>query len=210
MNCFETEKHLSAYMESDLPALEMKQVRQHLAQCKKCAALSGALPLTVDLCRTYPEPEMDPGLLDRILARTAGSSVPVPFYESLKRFVVRPILNPRFAVGAGLTALFFALMVNLTLPHMSMALSSVSTERVYTLMDQGVQHLYGQGLKAYDKKNEWQAQLSYFKNRMIHKLQYMIERFDIPEAGEARPVTRQRRETGPREEKSSSLRWMPV
>ncbi len=210
MNCFEAEKHLSAYMESDLPALEMKQVGQHLAQCEKCAALLGALHLTVDLCRTYPEPEMNPRLLDSILIRTAGSVAPVSFYERLKRFVVQPILTPRFAVGAGLTALFFVLMVNLMLPRMSMALSTVSPERVYALMDHSVQHLYGQGLRAYDKKNEWQAQLSYIKNRMINKLQYMMERFDIPEEGGAKPVPPERQETDPLQKKSSSLRWIPV
>lgn len=210
MNCFEAEEYLSEYMESGLPDFEMKQVRRHLAQCPKCAALLHAMRITVDACRNYPEPEMNPRLLDRILARTTGSPAPVSFYERLRRFVIQPILTPRFAVGAGLTALFFALMVNLMLPRMSMALSSVSPSRVYTLMDQSVQRLYGQGLKAYDKKNEWQAQISYFKNRMINRLQYMMEKFDVPEEGREEPVAPERKEENSFRERSSDLRQIPV
>jgi hypothetical protein len=210
MNCFEAERYLSAYMESELPALGMKQVGQHLAQCPQCAALLDAMHLTVDLCRTCHEPEMDPLLPDRILARTSGRPEPVSFYERLKRFALQPVLTPRFAVGAGLTALFFALTVNLMLPRMSMALSSMSPAQVYTAMDRGVQRLYGQGLKAYDKKNEWQAQISYFKNRVINRLQYMIEKFDVPAESGEEPFVPEGQKKDPLEEKRSSLRLMPA
>lgn len=210
MKCIEAEDYLSEYMETGLPDSGMERIRQHLEQCTKCAALLDAMRLTVDLCRNSPEPEMDPRLLDRILARTAGRPEPLSFYERLKRFVIQPILTPRFAAGAGLTALFVALMVNLMLPQMSTTLSSVSPSRVYAFMDQGVQRLYGQGLKAYGKKNEWQAQISYFKNRVISRLQYMIEKFDIPEEGVKKPVTPELLEKHPLKEERSSLPLMPA
>jgi len=210
MNCFEAQENLSAYMESELPAVEMGQVGQHIAQCAECAALMDAMKLTVDLCRNYPEPEMDPRLMDRILARTVWSPVPGTLFERLRRFVVQPLLTPRFAFGAGLTALFFALMVNLMLPSVSTALSSVSPAGIYDFMDQSVQRIYGQGLKAYDKKNEWEAQLSYYKNRMFSRLQYMIEKFDIPSEGTEDPVAPDRPEKSPLGEERSGLRRTPV
>ena len=210
MKCIEAEDYLSEYMETGLPDSGMERIRQHIEQCTQCAALLDAMRLTVDLCRSHPEPEMDPRLLGRILARTARHTEPVSFYERLKRFVIQPILMPRFAAGVGLTALFVALMVNLILPRMSTTLSSVSPSRVYAFMDQGVQHLYGQGLKAYDKKNEWQAQISYFKNRMINRLQYMIEKFDIPEEGVKKPVAPELREDRPLKEERSSLPLIPA
>ena len=210
MNCSEAQEYLSEYMESGLPAFEMERMRQHLAQCTECAALLEAMKLTVDLCRNCPEPEMDPRLMDRILVRTAWSPVPGTLYERLKRFVVQPLLTPRFALGAGLTALFFALMVNLMLPRMSTALSSISPSQVYDFMDQNVQRLYGQGLKAYDKKNEWQAQISYYKNRMFSRLQYMMEKFDVSDEETGNSVAPDRQEKNPLGEERSELRLMPV
>ena len=210
MNCLEAQEQLSQYMEAGLPDILRMQVRQHLARCPECAALLDAMRLAVDLCRNYPEPEMDPRLLDRILVRTGGNPIPASFHARLKRFVLQPLLTPRFAVGAGLTALFFALTVNLMLPRMSMALSSVSPSRVYTLMDQSVQHLYGQGLKAYDKKNEWQAQFSYYKNRMFNMLQYMREKFDIPAEGRKDPAASERQQKNPPGEERSDLRLFPA
>ena len=77
-------------------------------------------------------------------------------------------------------------------------------------MDRGVNHLYGEGLKAYDKKNEWEAQISYLKNRMISRLQYMMEKFDTPEEGWEEPVVQERQEENPLEEKSTELGLIPV
>ena len=210
MNCFEVEECLSEYMESGLPAFEMDRVRRHLEQCPKCAALLEAVRVTVDLCRNYPEPEMDPRLLDSILAGTTGSPAPVSLYERMRRLIIQPMLTPRFAAGAGLTALFFVLMANLMLPRISTALSSVSPSQVYAVVDQSFHRLYGQGLKAYDKKNEWEAQISYFKNRVINRLQYVIEKFDIPEEESKDPVAPERRKENPLGEKRSGLQLVPA
>jgi hypothetical protein len=53
------------------------------------------------------------------------------------------------------------------------------TEWIHRL-DRGVQGIYAEGLKAYDTKNEWQAQLTFFKNNVFHKLGFMIEQLDVP------------------------------
>ncbi len=47
-------------------------------------------------------------------------------------------------------------------------------------MDRGVQGIYAEGLRAYDKKNEWQAQFTFLKNNVFHKLGFMIEQLDVP------------------------------
>jgi hypothetical protein len=197
MKCIEAEEYLSGYMESVLPSTEMERVRRHLEQCPRCAALLDAMRFAVEICRNYPEPEMDPRLPDRILARTTGR--PASFYERLRRFVLQPLLAPRFAFGVGLAVLFFALTVHLIFPRMPAALSSLTPSSVYAFMDRGVRQLYGEGLKAYDKKNEWQAEFSYFKKRLMHKMQYMMEKFDITAGRLEAPVeTDGERGTGPR------------
>lgn len=208
MKCMEAEERMSEYMEGGLPPAGMERMRRHLAQCPRCAALLDAVRLAVDACRNCPEPEMDPRLPGRILARTAGCPAPVPFRVRLKRFFLEPLLAPRFAVGAGLTALFFALTVHFMLPRVPDALARVSPSQIYTFMDRGVRRLYGEGLRAYDKKNRWQAEFSYLKESMIHRLQYVMEKFDASAGGSGAPAeTEMRKETG---ERSSGLRRMPA
>lgn len=211
MNCLEIEERLSAYMESDLPAVELKQVEMHLKECSGCAALLDAMHHTVSLCRDFPELEIADQLVDRILVRTSGHPRPMSVFERFRRFVIQPLLVPRFAVGTGMTVLFFALLVNFILPPVSVDVSSTSPSQIYTFMDRSVQHIYSKGLKAYDIKNEWQAQLTYFKSKMIHRLQFMIERFDIPTAETKAPFNPdQQKESIPQEKYRTSFPVHPM
>ena len=73
------------------------------------------------------------------------------------------------------------------LPRMSVALSELSPSGIFGLMDRGGQHIYGEGLRAYEKKNEWQAQLIYFKNNVFNKLNFVIEQFETPIEGRNQP-----------------------
>jgi hypothetical protein len=199
MNCLKAEECLSEYMESGLRAAEMKQVKMHLEECSRCSELLDAMRLTVSLCRNCPDLEMGDRLLDGILARTSGSPARMSFYERFTRFFVQPLLRPRYAFGTGLTILFFAILVNLIIPRMPADLSTLSPSQIYAFMDRSVQRIYSKGLKAYDIKNEWQAQLSFYKDNMIHRLQFMMERFDVPTALEEGPVMPDpQRENSPR------------
>lgn len=45
----------------------------HLAQCEACRRLKARLELIDEMVRTQPIPEPRPGLVDEILAATAGS-----------------------------------------------------------------------------------------------------------------------------------------
>jgi hypothetical protein len=90
------------------------------------------------------------------------------------------MLTPRFAAGAALALLFLALSVTLARPHMSTVASFLSPVEMLHRLDRGVQGIYAEGLKAYDKKNEWQAQFTFFKNNVFHKLGFMIEQLDVP------------------------------
>ena len=50
-------------------------------------------------------------------------------------------------------------MLDVMLPKLSVTISSLSPTELVRLMDRGAQQLYGEGLRAYNKKNEWQDQL---------------------------------------------------
>ena len=210
MNCQKAEECLSDYMESALPSAEMKQVSMHLVECSKCSALLDAMRITVSVFRDCPDLEPGDRLLDNILVRTAGHSRSMPFFERFKRFFVQPLLAPRFAVGTGLTVLFFLLLVNFLIPAISGDSPAVSQSRIYTFMDQGLQRIYSQGLRVYDKKNEWQAQLTFLADNMLDKLQYMIDSYDIPVEGGNAPVSPDQKDENTTRGKDRRPGLMPV
>jgi hypothetical protein len=210
MNCSKIEEQLSEFLESSLPAGEMDKISEHLKTCPNCSALLDEMRSTVSLCRSYPTLEMDLDLVEKILLRTSGRPRTRSFQELVRQYFIRPLLTPRFAVGAGLAALFLVLLVNLVLPRMSLTVAAFSPSELFKIMDRGVQQLYGEGLKAYDKKNEWQAQFTYFKNNAINRLRFMMEQLDVPMEGRKKseePV--QHKEKGS-SQKNSGLRFFPA
>jgi hypothetical protein len=183
MDCLKIEQWLSEYMESSLAAEEMSQVTKHIESCRRCSALLDEMRSIVSTCHSYPVLEMDPDFLERILLRTSGRPRTRSFKERLDQYLTGALLTPRFGVGASLAILFLAMMVNLMMPRMPAVLSAVSPSGLFRLMDRGVQKIYGEGLKAYDKKAEWQDQFTRFKNNTLNNLRFMLEQIEVPVEG---------------------------
>ena len=99
-------------------------------------------------------------------------------------------------------------MVNLMLPRLSVAVSALSPSEIFRFVDRGVQQVYGEGLKAYNKMNEWQDQFNDFKSSATNKLRFMMERMEVPVEGQKKseePV--REKERTPKEKSSSLLSW---
>jgi hypothetical protein len=208
MNCSNTEQRLSEYLESGLPAEEASQVEKHLETCRCCAELFEEMRSALALCKSYPTLEIDPDFLERILLRTSGRPRTRSFRERFNLYVVRPLLTPRFAVGASLATLSLALMATLLIPRLSVAVSSLSPLEVFRFIDRGVQQVYGEGLKAYNRMNEWQDQFNDFKSSAANKFRFMMERMEIPVEGQKKseePV--QDKEKSPKEKRTRLLSW---
>jgi hypothetical protein len=176
MDCSHFEDLLSEYMDGSLPDQEKIRVGAHLASCPSCSLLLDEMQSTVLQCRNYPALEIDVNLLEKILLRTSGR----PRHRSIKEIwlnnFIKPLLTPRFAIGAGLATLFLILMI----PRMSPVLSALSPPELFRLADRGIQEIYVEGLKAYKTKNDLKEQFSYLKNKMYGKLRFLIEKIDIP------------------------------
>lgn len=183
MDCPNVEERLSEYMERSLPAAEMDQVAKHLDQCRSCSAMLHEMQSILSLCKSFPSLEFDPNLAERILLRTSGRPRTRSFREALRQYFARPLLTPRFVVGTGLATLFVVLLINIVLPRVSTAASALGPSELFGKMDRGAQQLYGKWLRAYDKKNDWQAQFTSFKNSIVDKLGVMIEQLDVPVEG---------------------------
>ena len=210
MDCPKAEERLSEYMESSLPREEMGQVAQHLQQCPRCSALLAEMQSVVSLCHAFPTLEIDLDVVERILLRTTGRPRRRSFREFLKQSMVRPLLTPRFAIGGGLAVVFVFLLAELVAPRVPVVLSALSPAELFRLMDRGVQQVYGGGLKAYDKTNEWQAQAAHFQKNVLNKLRFMIERIEVPMEGKQKPGEPERRKEPAPKEKTSLMRMPPV
>jgi hypothetical protein len=205
MDCPTIELRLSEYVERSLPAAEMAQVAEHLHECSECTGLLEEMRLAIATCKSFPSYEPDTGLIERILLRTSGRPRTRSWRELLDQYLLRPMLTPRFAVGAGLAVLFMALVVNLMGPRISGVASALSPSELFRKMDRGVQEIYGGGLKLYDKKNEWQAQLNFLKNNIFNRLGFMIEKLDVPDEAKQKPGEAQQQQENAPTKKSSLL-----
>jgi hypothetical protein len=65
--------------------------------------------------------------------------------------------------------------------------------------------LYGEGLKVYEKKNAWQAQLSRFKNNALNELRFIMEQMDVPVEGRKKSQEPPPPKENAPKDKSSSL-----
>ena len=210
MDCSKVELWLSDYMEASLPADLTDMVAIHLESCQNCSALLQEMQSIVALCHNYPTLEMDPDSIERILLRTSGRPRTRSFKELLRRYLVQPLLTPRFAIGATLATLFLILMLDVMLPKLSVTISSLSPTELVQLMDRGARQLYGEGLRAYNKKNEWQDRYNRFKNNTLNNFRSIIEQMEVPVEGHKKTEEQVPQKNSAPEEKSSGLFLWPA
>jgi hypothetical protein len=211
MECPNIEERLSEYIERSLPAEEMTRVAEHVHECRNCSELLEEMRMVLLTCKSFPTLEPDVNLLERVLLRTSGRPRTRSWRERVREYIIRPMFTPRFAAGAVLALLFAGLTTFLIRPHMPTVASLVSPTEWVHRMDRGVQGIYAEGLKAYDKKNEWQAQFSFLKNNVFHKLGFMIEQLDVPVQTNGKQKSgepRQQQEKSPGQK--SSLMLLPT
>jgi hypothetical protein len=95
-------------------------------------------------------------------------------------------------------------------PRVGTLASTLTPGELFSRMDRGVQQIYSAGLKLYDAKNEYQTQLSFFKNNLMHKLGFMIEQLDVPAEGNKKPDEQKQPEKAPAQPKKSSVLLLPA
>jgi hypothetical protein len=206
MKCPQIEERLSEYMDRSLPGSEMAEVAEHLHECRNCSALLEEMRSLLLRFRSFPAYEPDVALIERVLLRTTGRPRTRTLRERLDQYLLRPLLTPRFAMGAIVALLFVIFTATQLLPRAPAIASSMAPRELFRQMDRGVQALYSRGLKAYDTKNEWQAQFTFFKNNMLNRLGLMIEQLDVPVEGKKKSgEPRQQQEKNPSDKTSLLL-----
>jgi hypothetical protein len=210
MECIKIEERLSEYLESSLPVEEIGRVKEHLESCQSCSALFREMQSAVSLCHSYPALEMDLRLVERVLLRTSGRPRTRSFKELFHQYFIRPLLTPRLAIGATLATLFLILVFDLMMPKLSMTISSLSPLELMRLSDRGAQRLYGEGLKAYNVANEWQAKFNRFKSNAWNGMRSVVDQMDVPVEGRKKTEENAPRKQRDPKEKSSELFLLSV
>jgi len=90
-------------------------------------------------------------------------------------------------------------------PRLPGVVSTVSPQGLLRLLDRGVSQLYGEGLKAYEAKNEWQEQFNRLKNNTWNGLRSIIEQMDGPVEGRKKQNEGEPRKENAPQEKSSGV-----
>ena len=196
MDCRFIEDRLSEYLDRALPAAEMQVVEEHLTGCQACDGLVEEVRGVVGACRAYPTLDPELQLVDRILLRTSGKQRSRSFGELVRQYVLGPMWTPRFAMGAVLSLLFIGFTGSWVAPRLSGVTSALAPRQILQHLDRAAQSAYGEGLKLYDKKNEWQAQFQFLKTNVINRLGFMMEQLDGPvprNDGSERPGQQQRK-----------------
>jgi hypothetical protein len=204
MDCLKAEQLLSEYMDGCLPDEEMAGIAQHLETCESCSALLTEMRSALSLCQRYPTLDVDPDVIETILLRTSGRPRTLSFKEKWNRYILRPFLAPRFAVGAGLAALFLVLAVNFMIPRLSSAITSLAPTNLLQFMDRGVRQTYGEVLKAYEAKNQWQDRFSRFKKNTWNSMRSIMEQIEPVEGRKKSKESEPPKQKNPKE-KSSGL-----
>lgn len=208
MDCSKVELWLSDYMEASLPAEEAGEISQHLEGCQNCSVLLQEIQNVFSLCHDFPTLELNTQSIENILLRTSGRPRTRPFNELFRQYFIQPLLTPKLAIGATLAVLSLVLLLDLMLPKLSTTLSSLSPTGIVQLMDRGGQQLYGKGLRAYNKKNEWQAQFNRYKNNALNNLRSVMERMEVPVEGHKKTQEpAPRKDNAPKEKSSNLFQW---
>jgi hypothetical protein len=183
MDCSQIEERLSEYMEGSLASIERDKIAEHIAKCAHCSGLLNEMQSVLAACKNFPKLKIDSNLVESILIRTTGHGRTRTLREKFQAYSFRSMLTLRFAANAAIATLLIILSIKLMMPHITTVVSAASPAEALQAMDRGVQRLYSKGIRAYNKKNEWQDQLIYFKNNLLGRLGFMYEKITVPLEG---------------------------
>lgn len=114
MRCADLQALLCDYVEGALAAPERMLVERHLDSCPACAAMTREASAALGFLRSVPDLEPPPLLVNRILFQIPARA-PSPEHDRspLADWLtswLRPLLQPRFAMGMAMTILSFSML----------------------------------------------------------------------------------------------------
>lgn len=167
MNCADCEALLCDYLDGTLSRERRGGFEGHLAGCESCASLARDAAAAIAFMSRAADVEPPPQLVTRLLyqiprGRTRG------FVGWLNR-LLRPVLQPRYVMGAMLTILSLSVMTRCAgAPDHPLNASDLDPVKLWASLDDRVHRVWQRSLKTYESMRlvyevqtrirEWQEQ----------------------------------------------------
>ena len=113
MNCRSAESLFSSYIEDEISQEERRNLESHLMGCRRCSLAMREVRATMSLLEQMPEVVPSPRFDEDVYARIRSGEGIRPSAAELIREFLSPIrLRPVFMAGAGVCAVFIAVLVS--------------------------------------------------------------------------------------------------
>ena len=169
MNCADIEILICDYVDGTLSAADRAAVERHLAECPACAELAQDSAAAVGFIERSAEVTPPPELVTRILfdAPWRKNKRPLEGVRARLSAWFRPMLQPKFVMGAAMTILSFSIFSQVG-PVRQLKASDLEPKAVWTGLENRVLDVWDHAVKFYDNLKfvyqiqttlrEWQQQ----------------------------------------------------
>jgi hypothetical protein len=183
MNCAEIEIQICDYLDGTLTKAQKAQVNLHLSACPDCAQLARDCAVAVRFIERAEEVAPPPELVTRILFDAPwrkNKSVAQGVRGRLAGWF-RPVLQPKFVMGAAMTILSFSIFSQLG-PVRRLNPSDYEPKKVWTGLENRVMDVWDRTVKFYDNL------------KFVYQIQTTLREWQQQDE-EQRPVKRQNSRT---------------
>jgi len=181
MNCAELDILICDYVDNTLDAATRAVVESHLTGCASCRALVEDSRAVLSFFEGVPEVQPPPQLITRIVqeipaAERAHSPKRAGGSMGWLRSWMKPVMQPRLAMGMAMTILSFSMLGRFTAPVKQLKPSDLDPVKVWAAVE--------------DKSHRvWDRTLKYYESlRVVYEIQSRLKDLSDQEAGEKREL----------------------
>ena len=153
MNCAELEILICDYVDGTLAAAQRAEVERHLAACRNCAELARDSAAALAFMQSAAEVVPPPELITRILHDSPWRQTGVVRQgtRSWLRKVLRPLVQPKFAMGMAMTILSFSLLKPFVAPGLrQLKPEDLRPSAVWAAVDDQAHRTWARTVKYYE------------------------------------------------------------
>ncbi len=154
MNCSDFEILLCDYVDGTLDAARKQTLEAHRRDCAACAEFAGDVMGAVAFMERAEAVVVPAELLTKIafhIPESAGRTLQTGGIRAMFAKWLRPVLQPRFAMGMAMTSLSFSMVARFAgIEPRQLKATDLSPEKVWAAADDRVHRSWQRALKYYD------------------------------------------------------------
>ena len=176
MNCAELDILICDYVDQTLDAATRANVEAHLSGCPGCRALVDDSRAVLSFLEGVPEVQPPPQLITKIINEVpAQEGAPVKrggSWLGRLRGWMKPMLQPRLAMGMAMTILSFSMLGRFTAPVKQLKPSDLDPVKVWAAVEDKTHRVWDRTLKYYESL------------RVVYEIQSRLKDLSDQEAAE--------------------------